>query len=202
MPGGKTEEAAILELVRKQGAIRTLDLKAQGLSRQALRRLHARGILDRPSRGFYVLPEAEFTEHHSLARAAKLIPSGVVCLLSALRYHELTTQEPFEVWLAIGNRSWKPEKASFPLRIVRFSGQAISYGVEVHAIEGIEVRIYSPAKTVADCFKYRNKIGVDVAIEALRDCVAQRKATLDELWEAAKVCRMANVMRPYLEAVV
>jgi predicted transcriptional regulator of viral defense system len=129
------------------------------------------------------------------------VPRGVVCLLSALRFHELTTQQPFEVWLAIGIKSWKPEVASPPVRIVRFSETALNFGVEQHAIEKIPVRVYSAAKTVSDCFKYRNKIGVDVALEALRDCMSQRKATVDELWEAAKVCRMTNVMRPYLEAV-
>lgn len=196
-----TEEEAILELVRKHGAIRTRDLREHGLSRQALRRLYERGVLDRPSRGLYVLAGADFTEHHSLAEAAKLVPRGVICLLSALRFHDLTTQQPFEVWLAIGLKAWKPDVSSPPLRIVRLSEPALSYGVEEHDVDGVKVRIYSAAKTVADCFKYRNKIGLDVAIEALRDGIGQRKATVDELWAAAKVCRMSNIIRPYLEAV-
>ncbi|MFV1968937.1 MAG: type IV toxin-antitoxin system AbiEi family antitoxin domain-containing protein [Pirellulaceae bacterium] len=197
----KTEEEAILELVRAQGAIRTRDLKAHGLSRQALIRLHEKGILNRPSRGLYILVDADFTQHHSLAEAAKLVPSGVVCLLSALRFHDLTTQAPFEVWIAIANKRWKPVVRYPPLRIVRFSTLALDYGVEEHRVEEVKVRIYSASKTVADCFKYRNKIGIDVAIEALRDCVVQRKATMDQLWAAAKVCRMTNIMRPYMEAV-
>jgi len=201
MMGEKTEEAAILELLQKRGAIRPRDLKEHGLSRQALARLHKKGLLDRPSRGLYVLKDADITEHHSLAEAAKLIPSGVVCLLSALRFHELTTQEPFEVWVAISHKGWKPDVSYPPLRFVRFSQKSLDFGVETHLVEAVKVRIYSAAKTVADCFKYRNKIGVDVAIEALRDCVANRKATMDELWAAAKVCRMTNVMRPYMEAV-
>jgi predicted transcriptional regulator of viral defense system len=197
----RTEEESILDLVRKQGAIRTRDLQEHGLSRQALKRLYKKRVLDRPSRGLYTLVGADFTEHHGLVEAAKLVPRGVVCLLSALRFHELTTQQPFEVWLAIGIKSWKPEVASPPLRIVRFSKTALNFGVEQHTIEKVPVRVYSVAKTVSDCFKYRNKIGVDVALEALRDCMSQRKAKVDELWEAAKVCRMTNVMRPYLEAV-
>jgi len=197
----QTEEEAILDLVRKYGAIRTRDLREHNLSRQALRRLYERNVLDRPSRGLYVLAEGDFTEHHSLAEAAKLVPRGVVCLLSALRFHDLTTQQPFEVWIAIGIKAWKPDVTSPPLRIVRFSGPALSFGAEEHEVGAVKVRIFSPAKTVADCFKYRNKIGLDVAIEALRDCIQQRKATLDELWTAAKVCRMSNVMRPFLEAV-
>ena len=196
----KTEEDAILAIVRKNGAIRPKDLQEHGLSRQALKRLHDRGILDRPSRGLYVLVDGDFTENHGLAEAAKLVPNGVVCLLSALRFHQLTTQEPFEVWMAIGHKTWKPDKSA-PLRFVRFSEPALSFGVEEHDIEAVGVRIYSPAKTVADCFKFRNKIGLDVALEALRDCLQQRKATVDELWAAAKVCRMTNVIRPYLESV-
>lgn len=196
----ETEEDAILTIVRKHGAIRARDLQERGISRQALKRLYDRGILDRPARGLYVLVDADFTEHHGLAEAAKLVPNGVVCLLSALRFHQLTTQEPFEVWMAIGHKAWKPDKTA-PLRFVRFSDPALSFGIEEHEIEAVPVRIYSPAKTVADCFKFRNKIGLDVALEALRDCLQQRKATMNELWEAAKVCRMTNVIRPYLESV-
>jgi predicted transcriptional regulator of viral defense system len=126
----------------------------------------------------------------------------VVCLLTALRYHGLTTQSPAEVWLALPPKAWAP-KIDYPkLRLVRFSGAALTRMVEEHTLEGTTVKVYSPAKTVADCFKYRNKAGVDVAIEALRDCFRGRRATMDELWAAAKVCRMSNVMRPYLESLV
>jgi predicted transcriptional regulator of viral defense system len=198
---GSTEEDAILALVRKRGAIRAQDLQQEGLSRQALIRLYRRGVLDRPTRGLYVLADANFTENHSLAEAAALVPNGTVCLLSALQFHGLTTQQPYEVWLAIENKAWRPNVASPALRIVRFSGQAFTFGVEEHEVEGVTVRVYSAAKTVADCFKCRNKIGLDVAIEALRDCWRQKNATMDELWEAAKVCRMSNVMRPYMEGM-
>ncbi len=195
------QEKAILKLVRKRGAVRARDLASQGLSRQALIRLHQRGVLERPSRGLYVLADFEPTQDQSLAEAATLVPHGIVCLLSALRFHELTTQQPVEVWLALDNKAWKPKVRSPRLRIVRFSGKALTFGVEIHEIAGAAVKIYSPAKTVADCFKFRNKIGVDVAIEALRDCWRQRKATMDEIWEAAKVCRMSNVIRPYMEGL-
>jgi predicted transcriptional regulator of viral defense system len=129
------------------------------------------------------------------------VPSGVVCLLSALRLHGLTTQAPFEVWMALDTKAWLPKVDHPPLRFVRFSGAALREGVQRKKIEGVEVRFYSPAKTVADCFKYRNKIGLDVALEALRECRRQKRATADELWHFARVCRVANVMRPYMEAV-
>ena len=158
-------------------------------------------MLERPSRGLYVLPDSEPSEHRTIVEACKLIPKGVVCLLTALRIHELTTESPFEVWMAIGEKDRKPRIDYPPIRIVRHSGQSLSYGVEKRKIEGVKVSVYSPAKTVADCFKYRNKIGLDVAIEALRDCRNRKKANNDEIWKAAKICRMANVMRPYMESI-
>jgi predicted transcriptional regulator of viral defense system len=126
----------------------------------------------------------------------------VVCLLTALRFHGLTTQSPHEVWLAIPPRAWAPKVESPKVRLVRFSGPALKEMVEVHRIEGVTVRVYTAAKTVADCFKYRNKVGADVALEALRDSWRSNRATMDELWAAARVCRMTNVMRPYLESLV
>jgi predicted transcriptional regulator of viral defense system len=190
----------ILEIVERVGMLRPRDLNAYGVSREHLRRLHARGQLRRLGRGLYVLPDADLTEHHTLAEACKRVPHGVVCLLSALRFHELTTQAPFEVWLAIGEKAWRPRANYPPLRIVRFSGAALAAGVEEPVVEGVSVKVYCPAKTMADCFKYRNKIGLDVALEAPRDCRRQRKCTNDELWHYAEICRVANVMRPYLEA--
>ena len=129
------------------------------------------------------------------------MPKGVVCLLSALSFHELTTQAPFEVWLAIGEKAWRPRLEYPPLRIVHFSKTALNTGVQEHQIEGVNVHVYSPAKTVADCFKYRNKIGLDVAIEALRECRQARHCTMDDLWHYAGICRVRNVMRPYLESL-
>lgn len=167
-----------------------------------LSRLVESGELVKVGRGLYALPTNEFNEHQSLLETARLVPKGVVCLLSALRFHDLTTQNPFEVWLAIEGESRMPTVEHLPLRVFRFSGPAFAEGIETHEIEGLTLKVYSPAKTVADCFKYRNKIGLDVAIEALRDCWRKKKATMDDLWHFAKVCRMANVMRPYLESLV
>jgi predicted transcriptional regulator of viral defense system len=192
---------AVLELARRQGIIRPKDLKERGLPPEYLWQFYQKGKLERSGRGVYRLPAYELTEHHSLAEAAKLVPRGVVCLLSALRFHELTTQSPFEVWLAIDRKAHKPAGGQVPFRIVRFSGEALSAGIEEHRIEGGRVKIYCPAKTVADCFKYRNKIGLDVAVEALRDCLRNRRATIDNIWKYARICRVTHVMRPYLEAL-
>jgi predicted transcriptional regulator of viral defense system len=181
--------------------LRPRDVEAAGISRTYLNKLYAEGVLDRPSRGLYVQAGDEPTEHRSLVEAAQRVPQGVVCLLSALQFHGLTTQAPFEIWMAIHEKARLPRIDSPPLRIVRFSGASLTFGAQSHRIEGIAVRIYSPAKSVADCFKYRHKVGLDVALESLRDCLRRRQATPDELWEAAKICRMTNVMRPYLEAL-
>lgn len=190
----------ILEIVEQQGVLRPRDLDAHGIPRIYLSRLRERGLLQRVGRGLYILPNADVSEHHTLAEACKRVPHGVVCLLSALRFHGLTTQSPSEVWLAIGNKAWRPRVDYPPLRFVRFSVRTLEAGVEEHSIEGVLVRVYNPAKTVADCFKFRNKIGLDVALEALRDCRRQRTCTNDELWHYAKICRVTNVMRPYMEA--
>lgn len=196
-----THKEQILALIRRVGVLRARDLAGTGIARVYLRRLHTEGLLDNPERGMYVLADAQPTEHHSLAEACKRVPHGVVCLLSALQFHGLTTQAPFEVWLAIAESARRPKVQSPPLRVARFSGAALAHGVEEHVIEGVPVKVYSPAKTVADCFKYRNKIGLDVALEALRDCWRKRKATMDELHQAAVVCRMGRVIRPYLESL-
>lgn len=191
----------VIALAQERGVLRPRDLDAIGVPRVYLKRLCDDKVLTRVGRGLYVSTDSEPTENASLAETFRRVPHGIVCLLSALRFHRLTTQAPFEVWLAIDYKARLP-KVDYPaLRIVRFSGKALTFGVEEHTIENVPVRVYSPAKTVADCFKYRNKIGLDVAVEALRDCWTQKKATMDELWEAAKVCRMSNVMRPYMESL-
>ena len=197
----KTKKQTILKQFKKKQFLRPRDLDALNISREYLNKLYTEGVLDRPSRGLYVLPNSEPSEHRTIVEACKLVPKGIVCLLTALRIHELTTQSPFEVWMAIGEKARRPKIDYPPLRIVRHSGQSLLYGIETRKIEGVKISVYSPAKTVADCFKYRNKIGLDVAIEALRDCRHQKKATNDEIWRAAKVCRMTNVMRPYMESI-
>jgi predicted transcriptional regulator of viral defense system len=197
----KTKTDQVLALVRRNGVLRPRDLAAHRIPRELLVRLHRNGLLERPARGIYVLADAEPGEHQSLVEACKRVPGGVVCLLSALRFHGLTTQAPFEIWLAIGVKARLPKVQYPPLRIVRFFAEALSSGVEQHSFKGVKVRVTDPARTVADCFKYRNKIGLEVAIEALRDCWRQKKATMDELHRAAQTRRMANVMRPYMESL-
>lgn len=191
----------VIELVREAGVLRPRDLDPLGIPRTYLSRLHKAGRLERIGRGLYVLPSADATEHRTLAEAAKRVPNGVISLLSALRFHELTTQAPFEVWIAIGEKAWGPRVEYPRLRVVRFSKAALREGVDVHKLEGVPVRVFNPAKTVADCFKYRNKIGLDVALEALRECWRERRCKMDDLWHYANVCRVRNVMRPYLEAL-
>lgn len=188
-------------LFQETGVVHPKDVEALGISPVYLNKLHSQGVLERPSRGLYTLPDTEPSENRGLVEASKLVPQGVVCLLSALRFHDLTTQAPFEVWLALDRKSRRPTVEYPPLRIVRFSGEAPTFGIETHSVERVDVSVFTAAKTVADCFKYRNEIGLDVAVEALRDCVRQRRVTMDELWAAAKVCRMTKVMRPYMEAV-
>ena len=191
----------VFRLVKKAGILRPRDLHSHGIPRLYLRMAADKGLVMRVGRGLYVARGTSPTQHHSLAQASKRVPHGIVCLLSALRFHDLTTQSPFQVWLAISDKARLPKTDNPPLRIVRFSQKTLACGVQEHRIEGVSVRIFSPAKTVADCFRYRNKIGLDVALEALRECRRKRRATSDELWQAAKVCRVANVMRPYLESL-
>lgn len=197
-----TRQQEILDLVRRLGVLRPRDLDAEGIPRRHLRRLLDEGLLERPSRGLYVATDAEPTEHQSLIEACRRVPHGVVCLLSALRFHRLTTQAPFEIWLAIEAKARRPRVTYPPLRVVRFSHTALVHGVEEYRIQGVLVRVTDAARTVVDCFKYRNKVGLDVALEALRDCRRQKKATMDQLYRAAQARRMANVMRPYLESLV
>ncbi len=198
--GGKTGQ--ILELARNSGVVSTAEVRSLGIHHEYLRQMCAKGELVRVGRGMYSLPDADVTTHHGLAQAAKAIPKGVICLLSALRFHEIGTQAPHEVWIALDRRAARP-RASLPkTRIVRFSGKALTKGVDQHTIEGIQVRIYNPAKTVADCFKYRNKIGLDVALESLREVLRFRKCSTDELWKYAKICRVTKTLRPYMEATV
>lgn len=190
-----------LDLVHGKGALRPRDLDPHGIPRHYLHLLNREGTVQRVGRGLYVPSALDSTEHHTLVEACARVPSGVVCLLSALHFHGLTTQLPFRVWMAIHEKAWQPRVDHPPLNFVRFSGAAWTYGVERHVIEGVTVRVYSPAKTVADCFKYRNKIGVDVAVEALRETWRQRRASVDEIWRAAAACRMARVITPYLQAI-
>ena len=190
-----------MQYVRRKGIVRPRDLEALGIPREYLLRLHRQGKLSRSGRGIYTLPDAAVTERHSYAEVAKRVPEAVLCLLSALVFHEITTQSPASVWIALGKGARKPAILSPSLRVVRLTEPSLSEGVEEHTVEGVPVRVYSAAKTVADCFKFRNKIGLDVAIEALKDSLRQKEATINDIYHYAKICRVCNVIRPYMEAL-
>jgi len=198
----QTTKDRALVLARARGVVRARDFTAAGIARTYIQRLCQEGLLVRVGRGLYQSADAEIEAEHSLVEASRALPHGVVCLLSALQFHGLTTQTPHQVWMMIGSKKWAPTKPPVSLRIIRATSAALSEGVERHEIEGIEVPIYSAAKTVADCFKHRNKVGIEVAVEALRDCLRHRKCIVDDLWRYARVCRVQNVMRPYLEALL
>jgi predicted transcriptional regulator of viral defense system len=194
--------ARVLQLAQRRGAVTRREVAEAGIHTHTLSRLVDSGALERAARGVYRLPEAPLTEHHSLALVAAAVPRAVVCLLSALSFHEIGTQLPHQVWIAIDRRARRPTLSWPPLRVVRFGGRALTVGVESHRIEGETVRVYNPAKTIADVFKYRHKVGLDVALEALREGWRDRRFTMDEIDRMARVCRVENVMRPYLEALV
>jgi predicted transcriptional regulator of viral defense system len=160
------------------------------------------GAIERVGRGLYCLPDGEIGENHTLAEVGKRVPKSIVCLISALSFHGLTTQQSPEVWLAIDGKARQPRLDSISVRVVRSSGDALQAGREEHLIEGVRVNIYGPAKTVADCFKFRNKIGLDVTLEALREVWREKRCTMDELLSYARICRVENVMRPYLESLM
>lgn len=192
----------LLKFLDKYGVVRPKDVEAIGISGVYLNKLHREGVLERPSRGIYTIKGAKVDQNQTLVEACKRIPKGTVCLLSALQFHGLTTQLPFEVWLAIDVKAHRPQGDLPPVRICRFSKASLGFGVQKHKIGSSYVKVYSPAKTVADCFKYRGKIGLDVAIEALRAVWSKKRSSMDDLHTAAKACRVANVMRPYLESLI
>lgn len=194
----KTIRDKVLREARKKSLFRAGDVRGAQDPRSTLRRMVAEGELVRAGRGLYSLPDAELSGYHSLAEASKRYPGGIICLVSALYFHEIGTQMPYETWMMREDRN-APATGEFPIRFVYSTGEAFSHGAEEHRIEGIDVRITSPSKTVADCFKYRNKIGLDVAIEALREGWRAKRFTMDELWESGKVCRVQKVIQPYVE---
>lgn len=195
-----TKQDRVLNFVKQQGMIRVRDALAQGIHPEYLRRLCDKGMLVKLSRGIYIPADQEISQHIGLAQVAKRVPQGVICLLSALQFHEIGTQSPFEIWIAISPREAKPRIVYPPVRVVRFSSQSLTEGVEEHQVEGVTIKVYNQAKTIADCFKYRNKTGLDVALEALKDCRQRKLCTTEQLWKYAKICRVSNVMKPYLEA--
>ncbi len=190
-----------LQVIRRLGIVRPTELEAHGIPRGQLYRLVRKGMVERQARGIYAASEHPVTAEHTLAQVAKQVPGGVFCLLTALRFHELTTQAPATVWIALPERARKPRLAHPRLRVTRFSGSALTEGIETHRVEGVEIRIYSAAKTVADCFKYRNKVGIDVAVEALRDFSRRHRGGATALARYARICRVSRVMQPYLDAI-
>ena len=191
----------VLDILRERGLLRPRDLASHVIPRITLTRMVAQGVLQQVSRGLYALANRPTSAHASLVEVACKYPQGVVCLLSALRVHDLTTHAPFEVWLAIPNKARAPKLEYPPLRIVRYTDLLLREGVEDRQIDGISIRVTDVARTVADCFKFRNKIGLDVALEALTEAWRAKRVGMDALWRAATACRVGNVMRPYLESL-
>ena len=192
---------SVLDLARRKGLLRPSDLLSMGVPRMVLTRLTNNGQLEKVGRGLYRLADSKASEHESLAAIATKVPQAVFCLLTALQFHELTTQLPRQIWIAMPRGSHAPKIEYPPIRMVQFTGDAFDQGIEIHKRDRVTLRVYGVAKTIADCFKHRNKIGLDVALEALKDARAKKKVSADTLWHFAKICRVANVMRPYLESV-
>ena len=198
-----TDPAATAKaLIQRKGAVRSRELVDAGVARVQLSRLVAAGELIRLARGVYTAPGVVLPgSEEGVLVVAERIPEARLCLLTALRLHGLTTQAPFEVWIAIGNKDRLPRLDWPPLRVLRFSGEALTAGLETRTMGSKQVRVTTVAKTVADCFKFRNLVGLDVAIEALRDALRARATSVDELWKYARICRVSKIMRPYLEAL-
>jgi len=193
----------VRSIVRDRQIIRPRDLDELNIPHIYLYRLLDQGEVSYISRGLYEYVDREISGNTSIATVCKRIPGAVVCLLSALRIYDVTTQSPHKVWIALDNSAWRPKPDAVPVRldITYMSGQALTEGITVLKIEGVDVRVFNLAKTVVDCFKFRNKVGLDVAIEALKEVRRHKLVTSDELWRYAKICRMTKVMRPYMEAI-
>lgn len=192
---------AILSLLEDTSVIRVRDVIEAGIHPEVLRRMHSRGRIERVARGMYRKTGAPIGPYQSLIEVQKKMPNAVMCLLTALRYHEVGTQSPREVWIALPHETRMAKMQHPRIRTVRFSGAAYTSGIETRTVGGIELKVYSVAKTIADCFKFRNKIGTNIAVEALRDAYRDKKFIPDELWRYAKICRVTRVMQPYLEVV-
>jgi predicted transcriptional regulator of viral defense system len=201
VPQQSAKSDRVLSLARELPFVRPRDVEGIGVPREYLLRLHRSGQLERVGRGLYRLPNSPVTEHHNFAQVARRVSQGVICLLSALAFHDVGTQNPFEVWIAIPRGMRHPKLDAPLLRVTTLSGAAYAEGIEEHMIEGVTVRIYGIAKTVVDCFRFRNKIGLDVAMEALRESLRSKKTTINEINRFAKLARLGRVMRPYLEAL-
>lgn len=197
-----TYAISVLALMRSRAITRAREVVSAGIHPEIMRRLLRRGIIVRAGRGLYMIANREPSQYQSLIEVSKRVPHGVICLLSALRFHEIGTQNPREVWLTLPKGGRKPMMEYPRVRVFRVSGTAFEAGIETHTLDGVDVRIYGVARTVADCFKFRSKVGMDVAVEALRETIRGRKCTIDELILSARICRVERIMRPYIEAMV
>ncbi len=196
-----TQSDLILDLARNLHSLRAADVRQHGWSPQLLLSLHKNDKLQRVARGLYRLPDAEITEHQTLLEVCQRLPKSVLCLLTALQYHGIGTQIPHEVWVALPEATHSPAIEYPKLRIARLRGEAYSEGIQTVTEHGAKIRVYCAAKTVTDCFKFRNKVGLDVALEALKDAWRSRKVTMTELSYFARINRVERVMQPYLEAI-
>lgn len=201
MPKGKTQRDCALEMLQDRGIVRLSEFKAAGVTAATIGRMREDGDVVRLGRGLYQLPDAPLDVNHSLAEAAKRVPKGVVCLTSALAFHELTDQLPRSVWLAIGKNDWSPTDDETSLRIVRFTDKLLKEDVETASIEGVPVKVFGVAKTIADCFRHRRSVGQSVALEGLQEALRQRKATPAEIARSAANGGVSTIVRPYLEAL-
>lgn len=197
----KTKMDIALDYIKEQQIVRPRDLDEKNIPQVYLYRFLERGQVRKISRGVYEYVDREYTEHATIIEVCKWVPHGVVCLDSALQFHEVTTQLPHKVWIALDNSAWRPDPNKYPIRVIHMSGKSLTEGITTHKIEGVEVKVYNLAKTVADCFKFRNKVGLDVALEALYEVRRRKLVTSDDLWKYAKICRVSKVMRPYMEAI-
>lgn len=196
------EEQKIVTFIKAQGIVRPRDLKKQNFSDAFLYILCKKGVLQKLGRGLFAHIDHQFDENQSTMEVCKQVPSAVVCLLSALSFHKFTTQNPFEVWIALEKSTWRPKIDYPPIRVFMFSKKAFSTGFKKHDIGGTKVKVYMPAKTIADCFKFRNQIGLDVALEALHEGWRKKLFTMDELYKYGKICRVNKIMKPYLESLL
>jgi predicted transcriptional regulator of viral defense system len=201
MPTSDATKMQTLLRRAEKGPLRARDLDQLGVPRAYLKRLCDRGVLEHVDRGLYQLASAPITEQHSLAQVAKRLPNAIVCLLSALQVHELTTEAPHAVWVLIDRHARMPKLTQPKLEVVRASGAARTHGAEARTIDGVTVQLTTPAKTVADCFRFRRHVGLDVALEAMRDYLRKRRGSIDALLEAARADRVHALIRPYLEAL-
>ncbi|MFM9939201.1 MAG: type IV toxin-antitoxin system AbiEi family antitoxin domain-containing protein [Hyphomicrobiaceae bacterium] len=201
MPVDSRQRTRAQTLLAERGIVRLAEFRAAGATAATISRMEQAGEIVRLARGLYQSPDADLSVHHSLAEAAKRVPKGVICLVSALAFHDLTDQLPGQVWLAIGTRDWQPKSSRPPLRVVRFAGRYLAGGIETHLIEGVPVKIFGVAKTIADCFRHRRSIGLSVALEGLQQGLRQRRVTPAEIIRQAELGGVASVIRPYLEAL-